>query len=574
MSELGMGLPDALPAVSDKNLHLMNQLMADRRYAIKPAATPFHVDRAEKVSPEFVLYTLNDFLGHIQNCVACTKKILPHEYENPEFFGELRRADRLAFDLVEVIREIDLKQLSLTLHDLQKNPRDVSLGRLVPFVRLLFRSLLRVYYLGHVEIAKRYRSLFSVIMRQLVPADVGGLRNGVANAITEWQFVFERVIPGLYPLVLRMTSSVMLDMHQLFYANGSKVLAWTGLTPADILIARGDEPAPSAEPLPAKEPDRATAAAEEADGPPEGVVEGLRLLDRLFPEAGWLTLESMPDMCGYFQPILQFQDAFTQLAPENPLHQTMILFWILEEFFQGLRQIKFEALDTGSIREDSTDINSILDGWIVYQVNEFDKVFSVDLKAYTHQVYTQPDFGKTPYGRKLLANMYTHLKAMYLPWFNIRLYGSVKAQRDDRHPPFYTRVSQLTALLSRYSQAIEAAGGDASKDPEASIPGILNPWAPYKFDIANNVSKRLDLLLGVKHSRQRTNAALLQATLAVLRVLDWWINDRDSYAYLESPEYLYRVIEPGSPVPAFGVKPRTDVDQLFLKTIKSPSATL
>jgi len=52
-------------------------------------------------------------------------------------------------------------------------------------------------------------------------------------------------------------------------------------------------------------------------------------------------------------------------------------------------------------------------------------------------------------------------------------------------------------------------------------------------------------------------------------VLDWWVNDKESPAYRKNPEHLYRVLEPGSSVPAFGVKARTDIEALFAKTLRA-----
>ena len=168
--------------------------------------------------------------------------------------------------------------------------------------------------------------------------------------------------------------------------------------------------------------------------------------------------------------------------------------------------------------------------------------------------------------------MYTLIKSMFLPYFDISVYGSARIQKDDRLPAFYTRVTRLKRLLDRYYGAIKADSGNAEKDPETSIPGIANPWAPYKFDIANTVSSRLDALIGGKHTKNKTNAVLIEDTLSILNVLDWWINNKNSYAYQNSPKYLYRVIESGSAVPAFGVKPRTDVETLFFKHLKAHGA--
>lgn len=382
----------------------------------------------------------------------------------------------------------------------------------------------------------------------------------------EWYYIFEKVFPGLYPLVLRFSSSSFLSFQHLFYTNGSKILIWLNISPSDVLIQRGgtEEPSPLPQKIAAVEEEKT----DEIDEIPEEVQKGLILLERLFPEAGWNSLERMPDFCPYFQNLIDFKDAFVQLAPENPLHTTMILFWILEEIFQGLRLIKFESLNVESIIEDVEGITTILEEWILYQELVFDKQFSVDLKSFTHQIYTQPDFAKSPYGRKLLSNMYSLIKCVYLPHFDIKMYGSSKFQKDDRLPPFFVRVRRLKRLLSRYNRFIHESPPGSDSNSENSVLGVVNPWALYKFDIPNALSTRFDALAGGKYSKNRTNAYLIDATTSILAVLDWWINDENSFAYKNDSDFLYRVIEPGSTVPAFGVTSRTDIDSIFLKHLK------
>lgn len=561
-------VPGTLPVISDKELLEMNQLMVDKRYRIKLPAGFLRLDRAEKINPDFVLYTLNDYLGHIQKCVASTRKMLPFD-DNARFYSKLEKVDETGYKLVMLVKNIDIKQLSAMLLVLQRNPRDVTMMQLVPLIHLLFQSLIIVYYLGATEVSRKYKNVYSFVLKEVIPEDPEGLKSHTSSAIEEWHYIFDQIYTGLYPLVLRMCSPAMLTMHQLFYAHGSRVLAWLRISPSVVLIKNDqneDRKAEVEEALP--EPEISADEENEVEQVPDEVQEGLAILEKLFPEAGWDVMETMPDLCPYFQPILQFQDGFTQLAPENPLHQTMILLWILEELFQGLRLIKFEPLQPLSALEDTEDINTILEEWILYQENVFDKNFSLDLKEYTHQIYTQPEYYKNPYGRKLLSNMYTLLKTAFLPYFDIRLYGSAKMPKDDRLPPFFIRVIRLKKLLSRYNYAIQSAAPGSEQNATGSVPGVQNPWATYKFDIPNPVSKRLDAICGGKYIKSRTNALLIQYTLSILNVLDWWINNKESFAYKQAPDYLYRVIEPGSAVPAFGVKARTDVESLFLRHLK------
>lgn len=557
-----------LPAAAEKEILAMNQLMIDSRYKIKPPANFLRMDRTDRVNPDFILYTLNDYLGHLQKCVASTKKMMPAE-TNASFYEGLARYDSIAFNLLSVTRSLDIKTLGAMLSQLQKTPREVTVTQLIPFIGQLYQSLIRVYYLGAPGIAKKYRILYSYILKELLPADPESLKLHTSSAIAEWYYIFDQICAGLYPLVLRMVSPVLLTQNQLFYANGSRVLAWLQVAPNEVLILKEGEPERSELDPAAASRQPAAPVVEPSIEIPQDVLEGLAVLDRFFPEAGWTALETMPDLCPYFQSILQFQDAFSQLAPDNPLQVTLILLLILEELFQGLRLIKFVPLQPLSAIDESEDIYKILEEWILYQEIIFDKNFSTDLKEYTHQIYTQPEYNKAPYGRTQLSNMYTLIKTTFLPYFDIRLYGTAKIQKDDRLPPFYLRVRRLKRLLDRYHDEVRAALPGSDVNTTGSLPGVQNPWAQYKFDIPNSVSKRLDALCGGKHSKIKTNALLIKYTLSILSVLDWWINDKDSYAYQNAPDYLYRVTEPGKSVPAFGIKVRTDVDAVFLKHLKA-----
>lgn len=322
-----------LPEIPDKVLQEMNQLMTDRRYGIKQPTVFARLDKSDRVSQEFILYSLNDYMGHIQQCVAATKKMLPFR-ETETFLEDLGEAIPTGAKVLSIVSSIDLRKISAELLRLQREPQDVTISHLIPFVRLLFVPLIKMYYLNGEGIAKVYRSIYMYIVTKMIPTDPEALKQSAGSAVKEWYYIIDTVCTGMYPLLLRMTSPAMLSMYQLFYTRGSRI-SWLDVVPEDVLLPKDipdslkfkiDEAARIKE----KEDE-----VEEEYSLPEDVLEGISLLERFFPEAGFQNLYSLPDLCAYFQPILQFQDAFTQLAPDNPLHQTMILFWILEESFRG-----------------------------------------------------------------------------------------------------------------------------------------------------------------------------------------------------------------------------------------------
>ena len=100
------------------------------------------------------------------------------------------------------------------------------------------------------------------------------------------------------------------------------------------------------------------------------------------------------------------------------------------------------------------------------------------------------------------------------------------------------------------------------------VSGAPNILEKYHFDIPNVVSKRVDVLLGGRKSKNGTNLNLLKYTLSVIFVLDWWINDENSPAYEIDNEIPYRIsLDDGSPV--FSVPLRSDQNNLFIKSVKS-----
>jgi hypothetical protein len=121
-----------------------------------------------------------------------------------------------------------------------------------------------------------------------------------------------------------------------------------------------------------------------------------------------------------------------------------------------------------------------------------------------------------------------------------------------------------TEIIDRAENGLQTEGEEAYTDDSF---GVLNLWSGYSFSLSTPVSKRLDVLLGGRQSKQANNLNLLKYTSSILAVLDWWINNKSSPAYTVSdPENVYRHDEEG--VPIFSVKPMDNVNELFTENIK------
>ena len=140
-------------------------------------------------------------------------------------------------------------------------------------------------------------------------------------------------------------------------------------------------------------------------------------------------------------------------------------------------------------------------------------------------------------------------------------------------PPFqknsvealYPEVRSLRRYLTAIAAGIEQGNKRGGADERAPCDGIDNPWDPYVFQIPNPVSKRLDLLLP---PRKRNNATLVFFALAISVVLDYLVNDEESWAYTERTGFLFRSENGEGIRPLLGVDSDIDTDLLFKQALK------
>ena len=549
---------DGLPITAEKELAAMEKLFGDEKYQIKEPSGFLRPARKGIVNPDFITRTLEEFVRRVHVFRASAKKIIPPN-ANGAFFDALRAKNAAAEGILNMALSIEIKQLNEMLNILQNSARNISIAALQPFVKALYKSLIRIYYLEPEYASSCLMDAYRLAADRFAPFSAEVLRESTMAAIQEIKYIYSKIFPATYPLVLRMTSPVMLTEHDLFYKNGSKVLGWLGVEPDEIIFPSEEEeptgPYSLSESEPVNEPK------EEPAPIPEGVAKGLEMLERLFPGAGWEKILKFPeeraDFAPYLAKPLQLSDTFLQLNPENPLHFAMILIVILAELFQGLRVVAF------AYANEENNIYTILDDWALYVANVFDRTFGDDLKAYSHQVYTQADFARSGYAARLMGNVFSIIRQYFLPFYDMRFYPFQKTTVD-RLPALYPRVSALCKMLDK--SLVPRAPGD-TEFLEATNASKL-----YRFDIPNTASRHLDALFGGQRSRRRTNKALIQCCSSILAVLDWWINDAGSPAYKARSSIIYRTALEDSLVPSFTVDARTDTEEIFKKSLKKDSA--
>lgn len=560
-----------LPIVNQKERLLFDKLMMSDEYKIKTSYGLFNfVLRFTKgndhLKKDFITYTLKKDLDHFASFIDTVKSLIL--ITPASFKEELLSSDETKYVFLRTVGNWTLKDLRYLLTRLQENVDSVTVLSTFDFVKTIYSFLLRIYYLGENRIAQIFKECYEDLGKQQ-NVDKKKILMLSKKAVLECNFVFEKIIKGLYPLLMRMCSKHVFEYQDFFKNQTSNILTFLGMTKYDLILPTKKNKAPKDEEK-TQNTNKKKEDTKTEQKTTNYVSMGLKVLEQLFPQAGFADLSSHPDMYPYFQPLYQFRDGLNLLSNENPLQITIILLKITEDLLQGCRNIKFngEAREHYSNEEDR--FTNILAEWALYREMLFEKKYCDVIKEFVNSEYSNPgEFQKSQYGLKLLTDMLWQIRYNFLPYFEFQQLILEKPKNDSPYRPLCIR----TTVLKKYFEGI-VKNINASESSQGNVLSVQNPWSKYRFDIQTPISKRLNVIFGAKKPEgesKATNANLLKYTFCVISVLDWWLNDKNSPAYTCDGKKLYRVSKEDG-APEFSVALRDDQNDLFLNSIKEAIA--
>ncbi|MGI5173081.1 hypothetical protein H0R92_05715 [Treponema sp. OMZ 840] len=564
------GLPSKkyrLPVLNNRQRQLFDKLMISQEYRIRPApgffAMLFSFGRGgpERVSDSFIKNDLTAHLQHIDSFIESIQSLvlaLPNTYKN-----KINKDDDFIFRALRIIYNWDTLPVKQELSAVKKKTSWILIEDMVPFVKELYRPLIQLYFLGEMQMTRIIKKLYGwTLETQSAKNENIQHLNAARQAASEWLYIFGQIIKGVYPLLMRMCVNEFESYPEFYTKRISEIMRFLEITKYDIILPKKDTDSKkerrSETDEKKEEQTKDTVHKEHAqEGKQSLILQSLGVLEKLFPEAGWLHLADYPDMYPYFQPLYSFPDGFNLLAPTNPLQVTIVLLRIIEDFFQGCRNIPLGQADVGDNPFEQDNLQKVFADWTQYREVLFDKIMVPNLKEYVNQAYTQGDFHTSRYGKRELSNWLWQTKYYFHPHLVFEISFIERPRIDNTYIPLPERIRALVHLFSDMIRQADAA--------EISLP--LNLSAAYSFDVENSISYRLNLLLGGSKSKERTNLNLMKYTLCALRVLDWWINDRESLAYAREISIPYRTSD-GSTQPLLSVPLRTDQRDVFLRNLR------
>ena len=556
--------------INPKFSQQIDKIMMSDEYGIKPNYGLFNFIKYfqqnghEQIIPEFCTVTLKHHIENLQGFITVIKTLI--QMAPATYKAKIAGGNEIKFKFLRMVAGWNMQTIKLSHIELMDLPQPYVVQDLIPYVRAVYKVLIQVYYYGESKIPKIIKEIYTdEIAYPDAPQDK--LSSMAKEAITQWLYIQNEIIKKLYPLLMRMCSDTYEEYPDFFKTKVADILKFVGLHKYDLLLPEKDKPAGTDAKAEAKE--KTAVPKRPVKGVKDGTVTtGLNLLDQLFPQAGFNNLESFPDLYPYFQPLYKFEDGFNVLSPENPLQITVVLMKIIEDCFQGCRNIRFNIENTPSTKE-SDGITKILDEWSAYRENVFERLYCMPLNDLVNSIYSQDDFEDSQFGKKLITSLLWQTQWHFLPNFKFQQLVLERPKDDSKYPGLFMRTDFVRKYLSEV-----VAECDKQAKTKGIVPSVGNPWEHYKFDIQNEVSKRLDVLLGANNMSANTNANnanLLKYTLCFVAVLDWWINNPDSPAYSVSPKHIYRISEEDGK-PKFSVPERTDQNKLFADQIRAAMA--
>ena len=470
--------------------------------------------------------------------------------------AKIANGTEIKFKFLRTVAGWSMQTIKLEYINLDSYSEPLIVADLIPFVRAVYKPLITVYYYGNNKIPKLIKEIYTdEAAYPECPKEK--LSNFAKQAITEWLYIDTEIIKKLYPILMRMCSDSFDYYPSFFNSKAGEILKFVGLHKFDLLL-----PEKPKEPAPKENKPKVTPPQKGIKD--ETVITGLKLLNQMFPEAGFDNLDNHPDMFPYFQPLFKFKDGFNLLAPDNPVQVIVVLQHIIEDCFHGCHNIKF--VETDSSKKGTDNITSIIDEWAAYREDTFEFLYCEPLCDLVNSTYSQPDFVKSHIGKRMITDLLWQVTYHFMPNFKFEKLILEHPVDESKYRPLFHRTDYarkyLTVLINEVDRQAKTRG-------KCNL--IENPWEHYNFDIPNEISKRLDVLLGAQNRTANTNATnanLLKYTLCFIAVLDWFINNPESPAYSTDPMHIWRVSDTDGK-PLFSVPLRTDQNKLFADAIRA-----
>lgn len=543
------------------------------------------------VSPSFVTKRMNEYYKQLESLVTSTRTLFPRN--NQKRSEQMKKSSPFVFSILDAIRYWNIERVASELARIQAHPRNVKTMDFADILKAIYRPL---FILDQLDTNNHIKGAYKRLYRALYledPMDINArdrYQELIRTAITAFEAIRKDVQYLLYPLLMKLLSDRWISYQRFFMNRRNRFMAFIDAHEEDQILPAtvnplADEKAEEEIPGKTDEPVEVEAVEEEEEeeDSPEAAAKraiknaqeaerkaldrGLATLEALFPKAGWDRLDTYPDLYPYFANIFDLKRGYDLVAPTDPVIQIAVLVRIVEELFFGLRYVSFGVVTGADGNPDGVAdiLGKIVNNWTMYIELSFVKEYLPRLGEYCRILESANESRTSNYARRILNELHWTKRLYFLPYYKFESLFPPPYQKKDI-TPLYPEIRQVRKYLTAVAAGIEQGNRQGGSDAKAPCDGIDNPWAPYVFQVPNPLSIRLDALLA---NKKKNNASLLFFTLAVITVLDYLVNNENSWAYGgDRPGPLFRSLKGEGAMPQFGVESFIDADALFKETLK------
>lgn len=556
-----------LPTVQAKVKKSMDDMLID--YGIKPKpvflAAIFKSLRSEKIAHGFLTVQLPAHIKNLEEFSNSMKSMMKQSH--PSIQERIKTDTSAYYRTIATVTSWEIDTLNKQMSVLSNNAANVTVVQLVPIIKLIYSCLYKVYFLGENRVKETIQRL-CIDASNTFPEKSESIQQTARAAASAWLYLYEHTLNRLYPLLLRMTCPNIVPYPEIMKAESQRILSFLGMTKFDLVFP--DKEPTQADIKTAEQKEQEKKAAQKQAGHDQ-VTKGLKVLDSLFPDAGFANLQQMPDLFPYFQPLYQFPDGFNYLNKDNPLQVVVVLLRIIEDFFMGFRNVNFVPDDEVTELLGNDTMSHILQEWVEYREVLFEKKYCTILRDYVGNLTASMEYAGSALGKKMTSNLLWFSRNQFLAGLQFDLRFLDRPDPDKSLPPLGRRVSKLKAAFNYIlGKSVQAYKENPKEAMQRNDLGVEHIFKPYQFPVPNTVSRRLDVLLGGKNSKNANVFNLIKYTNYAITVLDWWVNDPESPAYAVDAEQIYRKDNSGKPI--FSIPTRNDQNELFSQSVKRAAA--
>ena len=563
----------------------------------------FFKEPIDYVNPRFVTSRLNEYYSKIEKMVNAVRSLFPKS--NTKRNNQLKRASPFVYKIMEIYRSWDIEGMSKDIAELQAHPRSVRATEFSDVLRLIYKPLFLTEDLNLEHLKSAFKLIYKVLYIESPMDAKDRYQEIIRNIIASLVDIRKNVHFGMYPLVMKLISDRFINYERFFIERRRRFMAFLIVNENEQLNAsdsnlqqidnidieamqkgaaedeenenltdEGEVEIGDSIEKEEEDPDDPKTAErkskdENAKNEAKSLDQARTALGVLFPKAGWDKLEEFPDLYPYFANIYNMKQGYELIASSDPVHQVAVLMNILDDLFIGMRYVNFGFI-TGSDGQPlkvADEIGDILNNWRSFIEDSFSRDYLPRLSEYCRMLENTRD-PRTPYAKKNMNELHWIKRLYFLPYYKFESLGPPPFQKNEI-TPIYSEVRKLRKTLTAVAYGIEQGIRAGGSDAKASCNGINNPWLKYNFQVPNPISRRMDMMLPPE---RKINATIIFFALSAVTLLDYIVNNENSWAYGNRPGPLFRSVKDEGIIPLFGVDEKLDADKIFKDSLKKSGA--